>query len=129
MGICLIIEFVVCLQLAQIVATFYDLLHDEGTEPLGVDNTATAIERTLVALGPFHDVAIGAYGGKVASGHKPCGESVGNDIGERQMTGVGVRLYLTHAHRERGDVGWHEDMRTTGSLGATLEGAIVNGAH
>ena len=113
----------------QHLDAFHDLTHGEGREPVEVDDTLLRQLRTLVTLRPLLDVAIETHSGNVTSRHQRHRLTIVDEIGERQVTGVGMVHQLAETDAERADGGRHQDIATRSRLRSTLEGSPVQRAH
>ena len=84
---------------------------------------------SLVALGPLADVAVESHGGKIAARFQIHRVAVGDEIGERQVAGIGMVHEFAKEHAERSDVGRQQQVGAAGCLATAFERTIVHRPH
>ena len=116
-------------QVLQYLLALQDFAYGERREPIEVDDALAVFLCTEVALRPFLDVAVQAHGGDVSARDEEHLVAIGNEIGERQVAGVGVVHQLAEAYGERTQGGWHQQVGTAGCLRTALQDAPVHRTH
>ena len=105
------------------------LADGERAEPVEVDHAAVLATIALVAFGPLADVTVQTHGGEVASRFEVHRVAIGDEVGERQVTRIGVIHQLAEQHTERTNVGGQQQIGTARGFATALQGTLVHGTH